>query len=222
MIEPDMATMLSFITTDADVDADSLQECLAEAVNASFNRISIDGDQSCNDTVLLMANGASGASRLDRTHSSWGIFTDAVKKLALELAQMIVKDGEGATKFVTVTVKGAASVEDAEKAARCISNSLLVKTSWYGCDPNWGRVIDAAGYSGADLQEELVDIWYDELCSVKQGCVAEGTDLADLEAVLRKDDFTLTVDLNLGGSESTVYTCDCSEEYVRINSEYTT
>lgn len=222
MIEPNMATMLSFITTDAAVDAASLQECISAAVAESFNRISVDGDQSCNDTVLIMANGASGSEMLDTGHPDWRVFSDAVKEVTLVLAKKIVKDGEGATKFVTVKVTGAVSDEDARTAARRIANSLLVKTSWYGCDPNWGRVIDAVGYSGAEVVEEKVNILYDDLMAVKNGCIAKGTDLKDLEAVLRQDSFCVEVQLNLGKGSDVVYTCDCSEEYVRINSEYTT
>ncbi len=222
MIEPNMATMLAFLTTDAAVDPDSLQECLSTAVEQSFNRISVDGDQSCNDTVLCMANAMAGNSVLGREDSGWPIFVSALDEVTRLLAHKLVKDGEGATKFVTVTVRGALSVADAQKATRAIANSLLVKTSWYGADPNWGRVIDAVGYSGAELRADLIDIAYDDVCAARKGQKAEGTALKDLEAVLAKPAFCVTVDLNIGEDTDTVYTCDCSEEYVRINSEYTT
>jgi len=222
MIEPNMATMLAFLTTDAAVEPDALQECLASAVDNSFNRVSVDGDQSCNDTVLLMANGAAGGGPLAPGHADWPAFSGAVAHVARRLALEIVADGEGATKLVTVKINGAATIDDARKAARAVANSLLVKTSWYGCDPNWGRVIDAVGYSGADVREELVDISYDDFLAVHNGQVAGDTALADLERVLRQDRFSVVVDLNLGDGTDTVYTCDCSEEYVRINSEYTT
>ena len=222
MIEPKMATMLAFLTTDAAVDPDALQDCLASAVDDSFNRVSIDGDQSCNDTVLFMANGAAGGEPLASGHPDWPAFSGAVAHVTRELALKIAADGEGSTKLVTVNVNGAATVEDARKAARAVANSLLVKTSWYGCDPNWGRVIDAVGYSGADVREEFVDISYDDCHAVHNGQVAGDTALADLEQVLRQDRFSVNIDLNLGDGTDTVYTCDCSEEYVRINSEYTT
>ena len=222
MIEPNMATMLSFITTDAAVESEALQACLSAAVAESFNRISVDGDQSCNDTVLILANGAAGNAPLSEGHADWPAFKAAVSELALGLAHKIVEDGEGATKFVTVVVRGAASDADARLAARQVANSLLVKTSWYGCDPNWGRVIDSGGHSGAEVEEALVAIYYDDFCAVKEGRVAADTALRDLEAVLRNDRFTVVIDLQLGDGTDTVYTCDCSEEYVRINSEYTT
>lgn len=222
MIEPNMATMLGFLTTDADVDPSSLQDCLSGAVRKSFNRISVDGDQSTNDTVLFLANGMAGNSRLSGSHKDWKVFTEAVDRLTLELAHMIVTDGEGATKFVTVTVKGAVSNGDALAACRAVSNSLLVKTSWFGCDPNWGRIIDAVGYSGAEVNENLVDIWYDDLCAVKDGCVASGTAVKELQKILAGKKFSIVIDLKLGKGRDTVYTCDCSYEYVRINAEYTT
>ena len=222
MIEPNMATMLAYITTDAEVDQAALQDILSDAVDISFNKISVDGDQSCNDTVLLLANGAAGTTCLDAQHPQWQEFCDAVIEVAKQLAFMIVKDGEGATKFVTVVVDGAANLNDAKLATRAIANSLLVKTSWYGGDPNWGRVIDVVGYSGADVRESLVDIAYNDLWMVKGGCRVPEQSLEELEKILAKDEFVLTVNLNLGDDSDTVYTCDCSEEYIRINSAYMT
>ena len=222
MIEPNMATMLAYITTDAKVDKAALQDALSAAVDVSFNKITIDGDQSCNDTVLLFANGNAGTEVLNALHPEWTLFCDAVIEVAKQLAFMIVKDGEGATKFVTVTVDGAASVVDAGLAARAIANSLLVKTSWYGGDPNWGRVIDAVGYSGADVRESLVDIAYNDVWMVKNGCRVPEQSLEELEKILAENSFVLTVNLNLGDDSDTVYTCDCSEEYIRINSAYMT
>jgi glutamate N-acetyltransferase/amino-acid N-acetyltransferase len=221
MIEPNMATMLAFVTTDASVDSEAVKDCLTSAVEKSFNRISVDGDQSCNDTVLLMANGVAGNSPLNQDHPAWALFCSAVDRVCKELAMEIVKDGEGATKFVTVTVKGACTTDDARCAARAVANSLLVKTSWYGGDPNWGRAIDAVGYSGAEMVPQDVDISYDDVQAVKEG-QASGQPLKDLEAVLAKDSFSVIIDLNIGDETDTVYTCDCSEAYVRINSEYMT
>ena len=222
MIEPNMATMLAFLTTDAAVDPESLQNCLSSAVAESFNRITVDGEQSCNDTVLLLANGVAGNSMLDERHPEWSIFAGAVNETAKQLAMKIVQDGEGATKFVTVRVNGAASYKDARKAARAVANSLLVKTSWYGRDPNWGRVIDAVGYSGAEVNEELVDISYDNVCAVRKGRAAREMSIKDLEKILAKKSFSVNIELNMGNGTDTVYTCDCTEEYVKINSEYMT
>jgi glutamate N-acetyltransferase/amino-acid N-acetyltransferase len=222
MIEPNMATMLSYITTDAKVEKESLQDALSAAVATSFNKISVDGDQSCNDTVLLFANGYASTELLNIKHPEWNLFCEALNEVCRQLAFMIVKDGEGATKFVTVTVNGAATVDDAKLATRAIANSLLVKTSWCGGDPNWGRVIDVVGYSGADVREELVDIGYNDIWMVKNGCRVPGQPLEDLEKILAEDEFVLTVNLNLGDDSDTVYTCDCSEEYVKINSAYMT
>jgi glutamate N-acetyltransferase / amino-acid N-acetyltransferase len=222
MIEPNMATMLAFLTTDAAVEPTALQKCLSTAVAQSFNRVTVDGDQSCNDTVLLMANGAAGNRPLNEKHPDWESFAKAVNDVTRELAIKIARDGEGATKFVTVVVAGAATDVDAKKAIRAVANSLLVKTSWFGGDPNWGRVIDAVGYSGAEMKEELVDISYDDLFAVKGGMANPETSIKDLEKVLAKKSFTLNIDLHLGKGSDTVYTCDCSEEYVRINSEYMT
>jgi len=222
MIEPNMATMLGFLATDAAVSPAALQACLRTAADASFNRISVDGDQSTNDTVLLLANGAAGGRTLDEKDPDWDLFASAVRDVATRLAMRIVRDGEGATRFVTVIVRGAASAEDASKATRAIANSLLVKTSWYGGDPNWGRVMDAAGYSGAAMREEDVEILYDDLCAVRNGLANPEIEESELAAVLAGAEFTVTVDLHSGDGADTVYTCDCSEDYVKINSEYMT
>jgi len=222
MIEPNMATMLSFITTDAAVAPAALQECLSAAVNQSYNRITVDGDQSCNDTVLLLANGHAGNSTLNRKHPAWSNFCAAVNEVTRQLAIKIVKDGEGATKFVTVKVKGAVSAADAALATRAVANSLLVKTAWFGGDPNWGRVIDAVGYSGAMVKEEKVDIDFDGKAIVRKGRRAPGVELAVLEAIFKQREFTVEINLHLGKGEDTVYTCDCSYDYVKINSEYMT
>jgi len=222
MIEPNMATLLAFLTTDAAVDSESLQDCLTSAVNGSFNRISVDGAQSTNDTVLFMANGGAGTGPLNEKHPDWNVFAAAVGEVTNRLARKIVKDGEGATKFVTVRVTGAVSVEGARKAARAVANSPLVKTSWYGEDPNWGRIISAIGCSGAEVNEGLVSVCYDNVCAVMNGCAAAESSLKDLGKVLAQSSFSVNIDLNLGDNTDTVYTCDCSEEYVRINSEYIT
>lgn len=222
MIAPDMATMLAFLTTDAAVEAEALQQCLTDAVARSFNRITVDGDQSTNDTVLFLANGAAGASTLSPAHPDWPAFVAAVTHVTHALAVAMVRDGEGATKFVTVTVAGAASPDDALAAARTVANSLLCKTAWFGGDPNWGRIIAAVGRSGAQVDERTVDIRFDDVAAVIDGVLAPGVSLQDLEAVFARDAFTVCIDLHRGDARDTVYTCDCSYDYVKINSEYMT
>ncbi len=217
MIEPNMATMLAFLMTDAVVDADALQKALAEAVNQSFNRITVDGDQSTNDTVLLFANGQAGhTSALDAQHPAWADFVAALNEVSLQLALKIVEDGEGANKRVTILVDGADNDEEADKAARAIANSFLVKTSWAGVYPNWGRVMDAIGYSKARVDEDKVDIWYDAHQATRNGLATE-TPLATLKSVIEQQAFTIRVNLNLGAGRAVVYTCEITEEYVHIN-----
>jgi glutamate N-acetyltransferase/amino-acid N-acetyltransferase len=216
MIEPNMATMLSFITTDAAVAEPVLQTALKDAVNKSFNRISVDGDQSTNDTVLLLANGIAGNDLLSESSTSWKIFSDALAKVCHELAMMIVHDGEGADKFVTVNVRGAASDREADLAARAVANSMLNKTAWAGNHPDWGRIMDAIGYSKARVIEEQVDIFYDTTQAVSGGCLADVEQDA-LIKVVSQTDFAINIDLHLGEGLATVYTCNCTEEYVRIN-----
>ncbi|MBI3987606.1 MAG: bifunctional glutamate N-acetyltransferase/amino-acid acetyltransferase ArgJ [Lentisphaerae bacterium] len=221
MIHPRMATLLVFLTTDAAVRKPALQAALAGAVAGSFNRISVDGDTSTNDTVLCLANGVAGNRLLSPRHPQWNAFRDALQAVCRELALRIVEDGEGATKCVTVTVRGAVSPADAEKAARAIANSLLVKTSWYGQDPNWGRIICAVGYSGARVEETKADIAFDRVVVLRRGRVRPAAAGA-LPAILAKKSFSIGVDLNLGKAEYSILTCDCSEEYVRINGAYMT
>lgn len=222
MIAPNMATMLAFLTTDAAVDQRSLQECLRHAVDLSFNRIIVDGDESTNDTVLMLANGAAGTAMLQKKHPDWKRFCHAVDTVARELAIKIVKDGEGASKFVTVKVLGAASRADARTVARAIAQSPLVKTAWNGGDPNWGRILAAIGYSGARVDETRVDITFDTVHAVKNGMAASGSSLKDLEEVYARKEFTVFVNLNIGKGEHAVYTCDLSKDYVAINAEYMT
>lgn len=216
MIEPNMATMLSYITTDAAVEQHALQTALKKSVDMSFNRISIDGDQSTNDTVLAMANGAAENRPLDENSHDWGVFFQALEKVCFELAMMIVHDGEGADKFVTVNVRGAASEEDADLAARAVANSMLNKTAWAGTYPDWGRIMDSIGYSKAKVIEEQVDIFYDETQAVAGGCLS-GVSQEDLIKVVSQTDFAININLHIGDGEAVVYTCNCTEEYVRIN-----
>ncbi len=216
MINPAMATMLCFIATDAAVPGDEMEELLEEAVAQSFNRISVDGDTSTNDTVYLMANGAGGA--YDRE-----AFAEALRRLTFELAMLILKDGEGANKVVAFEVTGAASDEEAAVAATNLSNSLLVKTALFGEDPNWGRIASTIGASGIDCDEEKLTIHYDDLLVYD----AEHRQL-DPEReekayrIMKKDSFKIRCDLGIGEGSFTAYGCDLSYDYVKINAEYRT
>lgn len=219
MIEPNMATMLAFILTDANVEKHALQCALRAATDTTFNRISVDGDQSTNDSVIALANGMADNEVLTYQSEDWSLFFQTLEKLMLELAMMIVRDGEGATKMVTVKVIGAASNGEADEAARAVANSMLNKTAWAGKRPNWGRIMDAIGYSHAQVQEDRVDITYDNVPLVRGGMAYAEASVEDAVKVLSKDEFTIHINLNLGCGEAVVYTCDCTEQYVRINVE---
>ena len=216
------ATMLCFLTTDAAIEATALQAALQEAVARSFNRITVDGDMSTNDTVLVLANGLAGNSRFTLHGSRFTIFQSALNHVCLELAKMIVRDGEGVHRVVTVRVNGAKSVADADAAARAVANSALVKTSWHGGDPNWGRIIDALGYSPATVVEEKVDIGYGAtdgkkiLWSLKHGQPAKAT-FAELCRAVAPDEFELHINLNLGKASAVMYAADLTEAYVEFN-----
>jgi glutamate N-acetyltransferase/amino-acid N-acetyltransferase len=209
MIQPNMATMLSFITTDAAIPRAALQRALTRAVNQSFNRITVDGDTSTNDTVIVLANGAAGKPPLAK-------FQSALDFVCLELAKMIVRDGEGVSKFVTINVHGAATERDAEIAARAVANSILVKTSWCGGDPNWGRILDALGYSRARIDADIVDVAYEGLPAVRGGMPAR-TPIARLKKIVAKPTFSIDIHLHLGRGHCTMHTCDLTEKYVELN-----
>jgi glutamate N-acetyltransferase/amino-acid N-acetyltransferase len=217
MIEPKMATMLAFLLTDAAVERKALQAALKTAADESFNRISVDGDRSTNDTTLLLANGAAGNKPLLPGHPDWAAFCAALNALTLNLAVKMARDGEGATKLVTVRVTGAKSAADADRAARAVANSLLVKTSWVGDYPNWGRLMDSIGYSRAKVVEERVEIRYNNLLAVRNGVFAEAATYAQLAKIQKQKEFTITINMNIGPGAAVIYTCDCTEEYVRIN-----
>jgi len=215
MIHPQMATMLAVITTDADVPSYDLQRHLTDAVGGSFNRIDVDGDMSTNDTVLLFANGASGVSLPDE------LFAAALAAVCVSLARQVAADGEGATKLLEITVTGAVSVEDAERAARAITRSNLVKAAMYGNDPNWGRILCAAGYSGA-----LLDPAKARLTLQGTALYADGLplpfDAAAVSADLRAPEVSVRLDLGVGDAQATAWGCDLTPEYVHINADYTT
>lgn len=219
MIHPNMATMLGFVTTDAAVEARALQAALKNAVIHSFNRISVDGDQSTNDTVLVLANGAAGNKTLKPSHKQWGQFCAVLDAVLLKLAKKIARDGEGAKKLITVRVNNARSEKEADAAARAVANSMLVKTCWHGDYPNWGRIMDAVGYSAAKVDETKVDIYYDDVLAVRRG-VSAGAPISKLSQIQSQEEFTVTIDLRLGRSTAEVFTCDISEDYVKINVDY--
>lgn len=216
------ATMLCFITTDAAIEAKALQAALREAVAHSFNRITVDGDMSTNDTVLVLANGLAGNAKVKSTSAELKTFQAALTHVCLSLAKMIVRDGEGVHRVVTVRVDGAKNFADADAAARAVANSSLVKTSWHGGDPNWGRIIDALGYSPATIVEEKVDIGYSApgsrkiLWSLKRGQPTK-VSYKDLCAAAAPKEFELHIRLNLGKAAAVMYAADLTEEYVDFN-----
>jgi glutamate N-acetyltransferase/amino-acid N-acetyltransferase len=220
MIQPNMATMLSFIVTDAVIDKPALDAALRQAVGRSFNRITIDGDMSTNDTVLIMANGAAGNETIKMKSKGYEVFEGALTELAYELSELIVRDGEGATKLVEVEVKNAKSERDAEKGAFAIANSLLVKTAIYGNDANWGRLMAALGYSGIALKEEKTDIYLNGLQVARNG-ITTGVD-KEANDRLKDKRIKIVADLHLGKGNAKVLTCDLTEGYVKINAEYRT
>lgn len=227
MIAPHMevagphATMLAYITTDANVDGPYLNGCLKRVLERSFNRISVDGDMSTNDTVIVLANGLAGNSPIRPRTAAARRFEEALTHVAATLARMMVLDGEGATKFVEVQVHGAKNNKEARQAAAAIANSLLCKTAWFGQDPNWGRIIDAVGYSGVQVIPDRVALNYDDVAVVRGGMDA-GADLRAMEAVLKKPEFVVRVDLGIGTGSYTYWTCDLSYDYVKINADYRT
>ena len=221
MIEPNMATMLAFICTDAVVEQADLQAALGSSVQSSFNAITVDGDESTNDTVLTLANGASGV-KFGKGLPGWDEFLAALQRICLTLAKHIVGDGEKITKVVELCVEGAQSDEDAALAARAVANSLLVKSSWYGNDPNWGRVMDALGYSGAEMSEATVNLVYEDVESGESVPVFEkGKVFSELKTTWKKivvqDKFRIRVNLGVGNGSNTVWSTDLTEGYVNFN-----
>jgi glutamate N-acetyltransferase/amino-acid N-acetyltransferase len=220
MICPSMATMLCFVTTDANLSKTCLQKTILEAVEGSFNRICIDGDMSTNDTVLVLANGQAGGPRIARGSKACREFREALQHVLLKLAQSCVKDGERIRKFVTLEVRGASTYLDAKKVAEAVAKSALVKASWNGDDPNWGRIIHAVGYSRARIREELIDISYEDKPACEGGLMSK-TPHKLLRDIAARDSFTITVNLHQGKADYTIYTTDLSPEYIDFNrSEY--
>lgn len=216
MIDPHIATMLCFIVTDAAISRELLQEALKAAVDKSFNMICVDGDMSTNDTVIVLANGKAGNDKIEERSSNYYIFLEAISLVTLSLAKMIAKDGEGATKFIELRIKGAGSYDDAKIAAHSIARSPLVKTAMFGEDPNWGRLMSSLGSSGAAIDPSTVDIWLDDL-KIVENSISTGFDEEDAREVLKKDEFIVTIDLKIGEAQANMWTCDLSYDYVKVN-----
>lgn len=221
MIMPDMATMLSFILTDAAISPQDLKKAVSSAVEATFNRITVDGDTSTNDTVFVLANGGSGAG--DLSGPGPADFSRGLRRVMRELALMIVKDGEGATRVILVRVQGAETVEEASAVAGTVANSNLVKTAVFGRDPNWGRIMAAVGRSGVSVEEERLDISINEIAVVRNG-LGLGPEAEEHAARLMVSEETIhiTINLNRGEYEDTIATCDLTHDYIAINADYRT
>jgi len=223
MIRPDMATMLAFIATDASLESAALQQCLSGAVERSFNRITVDGDTSTNDACVLAATAASPLPVLQQGSAGYDAFCEAVTGVCIELAQAIVRDGEGATRFVSVVVEGGADSAECLQVAYTIAHSPLVKTALFAGDPNWGRILAAVGRAGLpDLDLKAVEIYLDNVCIVREGARASDYTEAAGQQVMARDELTIRVRLGRGSSWEMVWTCDLSYDYVRINAEYRT
>ena len=221
MIRPNMATMLCYITTDIAIDQALLQKAVSGCVEKSFNMISVDGDMSTNDMVIVLANGEANNAKITEENTDYQIFFDKLMMLCTELAKQIAADGEGASKFLTINVKGAKSFADAKTVGMAIANSPLVKTAFFGEDPNWGRVICAVGYSGADMVPEKTVVKFGGITIFANGTGATYDEKA-LAHVMKQKDIVIDIELNMGQEDATVWSCDLSYEYVKINGEYHT
>ncbi len=218
MIAPNMATLLCFICTDIGATANQLHACLLESVQQSFNRITIDGDTSTNDTALILASGLSGS--VIRTAEDQAVFQGILNDVLITLAKMLVKDGEGATKLVEIRVKGAAAESDARQIANTVANSNLVKTAIFGEDANWGRILAAAGRSGIAFDPDRTDICFNDVLMFSEGGGRGAAVEEEVSRILKLPEFVITVDLHSGSCQSSVWTCDFSVDYVRINADY--
>lgn len=222
MIHPNMATMLGFVLTDAAVSPELLDSALRRVVKNSFNSITVDGDTSTNDMVLLLANGAAGGGEIVPESASAELFCQHLERVLLDLAKMIVRDGEGATKLVEIRVAGATSEDEARTAAKSVATSSLVKTAFFGEDANWGRIIAAVGYSGIEVDQNRIDISFDQVPVTRDG-LSTGPELEEKATeVLKLDEFVVHVDLNQGAASASYYTSDLGYEYIKINADYRT
>jgi glutamate N-acetyltransferase/amino-acid N-acetyltransferase len=222
MIRPNMATMLGYVATDAVIAPELLQTLVKQAADASFNRITIDGDTSTNDSFMLIATHQAGNTCIDKLDSPAGLaLSAAVTAVAIELAQAIVRDGEGATKFITVQIDGGRNEDECRQAAYAIAHSPLVKTAFFASDPNLGRILAAVGYAGiTDLDQSLIDLWLDEVHVVTQGGRHTAYQEADGQRVMKQSEILVRVHLHRGLATTTVWTCDLSHDYVSINADY--
>ena len=220
MIRPSLATMLSFLITDANTKASLLQQMLEKASEDSYHRITVDGETSTNDTVLLLANGKADHSTLNRMDRDGKVFQSMLSEVCQNLAKSVVKDGEGATKFIEILVRGAQNREDAKQAAYSIAHSPLVKTAFFGMDANWGRILCALGHSGVQIDPNRIDVFFDKIPIVKSGMGVGGRLEEKAGQVLKNKSFRVTVDLHLGKNQFSVFTTDLSIDYVKINASY--
>lgn len=221
MIAPNMATLLTFITTDACIEYEELFTALRESVNITFNMLTVDGDMSPNDTVIIMANGLARNKRIKFNTPEYKKFTDALNHVCIYLTKKIAADGEGATKLVEIQIKGARSVKDARRAAKAVANSNLVKTALNGCDPNWGRILSSLGAARIKIKPREIDIAINSE-SIVRNSISTNFSQERLHKILKEKEITITINLNVGDHSSTAYTCDMSEEYVKINAHYHT
>jgi glutamate N-acetyltransferase/amino-acid N-acetyltransferase len=223
MIQPNMATMLGFIATDARIQQSLLQQCLTLAVEQSFNRITVDGDTSTNDACVIMASGQSAAPEITADSDYYAVFADALMSVCKQLAELIIRDGEGATKLMRIVVSEALTDEEAVRVAKTIAHSPLVKTAFFASDPNWGRILAAVGRAGVEnMVLEDVQLYLNDVCIVRNGGCADDYTEAAGQAVMNQQEITVTVKLGSGGATQEVLTCDFSYDYVKINAEYRT
>lgn len=220
MIRPNMATMLGFVATDANISQSLLQKILIDLTNQSFNRITIDGDTSTNDCCTLIATGKVGERIDDENHPHYQAVYQALKEVMLKIAQLIVRDGEGATKFITVKVSGGKTTDDCAKVAYAVAHSPLVKTAFFASDPNWGRILASVGYSGVDIDQTLVNVSLDEVAICQRGSLADGYTESQGQMVMSRPEIAIHIELGQGDCTDIVYTCDLSHEYVSINADY--
>ena len=223
MIQPNMATMLSFITTDLNIDAKLLKEALKSSVDLSYNRVSVDGDSSTNDMVVILANGLAGNATITEKDEKYSIFLEALNTLNIHLAKEIAKDGEGATKLIECNVSGSKDEKSAEILAKSVINSSLVKAAIFGSDANWGRVLCALGYADADFDPNLVSVYFasesDSILVCENGCSIE-FDETKAKEILLKDTVKININLHSGNASATAWGCDLTYDYVKINGEY--
>lgn len=220
-MQPPQATMLSYITTDAAIERQALHDCLARALDLSYNRITVDGDTSTNDTVIALANGAAGNDLIKVGTPEAELFFQAFVEVVARLAREMVLDGEGVTRFVEINVCGAKNAAEARRCAEAIANSALCKTAWFGADPNWGRILCAAGYSGCEFDPTTVNLDFMSTPVVRRGMDA-GTPEAELAEIVKAKELTINLDLGAGPGAFTVWSCDMTYDYVKINADYHT